>query len=379
MKRGAPAAGSVLTWITALVFTVAIGAGITQTRILWGPTALEHSRDVRRLVFAQTYQAARAVYAPAADDRRAPVVLLGNSRIWLAARPSYLEPVLAHDLPDRPLRVDNLGIFGADIRDVEPLGRHVDALAPAMVVIAVGTSDLVPDPTIPWPTLAARVFDLGWRDGPVPPIGAAEHLDRWARTAWPLFRFREMARAAIEDRVVPASDTEAFPDHFTTTAAIFAYMHGPRGAEVEAAYQTWRRQPTLANFTAYLQIGSQLHLALVRRRAQDPAIPDATSPGVRQLEALLTGLASRHVPAMVVVMPENPLLAQDAANAFHQPGFSDAVAGLITATAARAGTTVVDARDWMPADQFLDFDHLLPELSGFQTRLGAEITHALRS
>ncbi len=367
-----------LTWVTALVLTVAIGAGITQTRILWGPTALEHSRDVRRLVFAQTYQAARAVYAPPPDDR-APVVLLGNSRIWLAARPAYLEPVLARDLPDRPLRVDNLGIFGADIRDVEPLGRHVGALVPAMVVIGIGTSDLVPDPTVPWPTLAARVFDLGWRDGPVPPVGAAEHLDRWVRTAWPLFRFREMARAAIEDRVVPASDTEPFPDHFTTTAAIFAYMHGPRGAEVEAAYETWRRQPTLANFTAYLQIGSQLHLALVRRRAQDPTMPDATSPGVRQLDALLAGLAARHVPAMVVIMPENPLLAQDASNAFHRPGFSDAVAGLVTTTAARAGTPVVDARGWMPAEQFLDFDHLLPELSGFQTRLGAEITHALRS
>jgi hypothetical protein len=364
--------------VLCVVFTAAIGAVITRSRILWGPLPLEDTRNVRDLVFAQTYQAARAVYAPARDGRP-PVVLMGNSRIWLAARPSYVEPPLAADMPGRAPPVENIAIFGADIRDVASMGGQVDRMDPALVVVALGTSDLIPDPTTPWPTLAAQVFDLGWRDGPVPPAGALAHVDRWLRTAWPLYRFRELARAAIEDRIVPTQNVEAFPAHFTTTAALFRYMHGENGAKVEAAYAAWRRRPTFAGFVAYLETGSAPHLALVRARAQAHVTMDASSPGVRQLDALLAGLSADGVRTKVVVMPENPLLAEDVRGEFHQPGLSDTIAGLIATVAARHHTPVVDARAWMPPTAFLDFDHLLPDMSGFQTPLAAEIAGALRS
>jgi hypothetical protein len=47
--------------------------------------------------------------------------------------------------------------------------------------------------------------------------------------------------------------------------------------------------------------------------------------------------------------------------------------------AARCDTPVIDARSWMPAEAFIDFDHLMPDLGGFQVPLVREIVHAVPS
>lgn len=376
MRSAASPAGSPLTWALALVFLALLDAGFTRTRMLWGATAFEHTRDPQRLVFAQTYAAARTIYHPApAVGRR--VALLGNSRIWLTGRASYLEPELARLAPDRALTVDGLAIFGAGIGDMEVLSRHLGRLGPALTVVTIGTSDLLGTASAPIAGVASDLLHIGWGDGPLAPATETERVDRWLRTVWPLYRFREFGRAVLLDRIVSADDSEPFPAHFADTRALFDYMDGPKAGEVEAAYRAWRAAPTFAAFVEYLKIGSRSHLELVRARTRQIVPLTRDGPGLRALDALLARLAAAPWRTIVVMMPENPILAQDTAHEYHRDGYSDAAATMIAATAKRYGLPVIDARAWMPEEAFLDFDHLLPDLSGFQRPLAEEIVHAL--
>jgi hypothetical protein len=154
-------------------------------------------------------------------------------------------------------------------------------------------------------------------------------------------------------------------------------MHGTRGAEVEAAYRTWRRDPSLERFVAYLEIGSASHLAMVRRRVRETGPLMADGRVARVLETLLARLAGSGARVLVLLMPENPILALDRAGEYHRPGFSEEAATFLARAAARHGLPMVDARGWMAAEHFIDFDHLMPDLGDFQTPLAAEMVHAL--
>jgi hypothetical protein len=370
------AAASPRTWLLSATFVAVIGAAITGSRILWGPTAFENVRDLRHTAFGQTYQAARKIYFPARDALM-HVALLGNSRIFVAAPDGLVRRELARIAPALDGRVDNLGIFGAGVGDLEVLSRHLGHLRPSLVVVTLGGTDVLEDPSSPTANVVARLLRIGWRDGPLEPRGQEARLDRWLRTAWPLYRFREFARAAIEDRVWPPPDDGPFPDHFPSTRAVFDYMHGEKGAQVEAAYRAWRARPTLAAFVAYLSVGSAGHLDVVRRRAREGRLPGPGADTVRALDALLERLGRGPGRALVLLMPENPTLELDVTGEYHRPGASDAAEALLEQTAARHRVPFVDGRRWMPAEAFVDFDHLLPELSGFQTPLVEEIVRAL--
>jgi hypothetical protein len=375
MRGAASPAGSPLTWGLALVFLALLDAGVTRTRVLWGATAFEHTREPQRIVFAQTYAAARAIYHPAPAAGR-HVALLGNSRIWLTGRASYLEPELARLASGRDLTVDGLAIFGAGVGDMEALSRHLGHLAPALVVVTIGTSDLLGTAASPIAGVASDLLRVGWEDGPLPAASQTERVDRWLRTIWPLYRFREFGRAALLDRIAPADDPGPFPAHFADTRAVFDYMHGVKGADVERAYRVWRADPTFPAFVDYLTIGSSAHLGMVRDRTRQivPLTPER--PGVRALAALLARLAAAPWRTVVLVMPENPILARDLAHEYHRDGYSDEATAVIAAAAQRHGLPLVDARTWMPEAAFLDLDHLLPDLSGFQRPLAEEIVRA---
>ena len=79
----------------------------------------------------------------------------------------------------------------------------------------------------------------------------------------------------------------------------------------------------------------------------------------------------------MLLMPENPLLDGDVAGEYHVAGFSAAAADVIRTLAARHHFILVDGRRWLPAEAFLDLDHVLPELSGFQRPLAAEISRRI--
>jgi hypothetical protein len=362
-----------LVWLAAAVWLVAIDAAITRTGVLWGPTTFENARELRGLVFGQAYRAARRFARP---EPGRPLMVFGNSRIWLAARPGVLAPLLAASA-GAPVPVESLAVFGAGVGDLAMMARHLDDDAARAVVVAFGASDMVATSVTPLVGAPTELLGIGWRDGPLGPHSWRDRLDRWTRTVWPLYRYREFARAALLDVVAPLPDAAPAPDVFPDSLAFFEWVHGKeRAVGIEAAYRRWMRDGTLAAWVAYLEVGSPGHLALVRTRTKEWRAPTPEGPGARGLDATLAEIRRHGLRPLVVVMPENPILAQDVSGTYHRPGGSAQALAVIEAVAARHGTPVWDARAAMPASAFLDFDHLFPSPSGFQGPLAAALLRA---
>jgi hypothetical protein len=76
-------------------------------------------------------------------------------------------------------------------------------------------------------------------------------------------------------------------------------------------------------------------------------------------------------------MPENPILEEDVAGEFHRIGLADEAADLATEVAQEYGIPVVDARDWLLADRFLDFDHPIFQLEELEDGLAKEIVNVV--
>ena len=357
------------TWVLAAVFVAVFDVAITRTPVLWGPTTFEYTRDLTRQQFAQTYQATRALYAPTPAARR--MVILGNSRAFIGLRPRLLEAALAER--GSAAHVDNLAIFGAGLGDEEVLSRHLAHDDGTLVILTLDATDLLDTAALPLAGAPSRLLDIGFRDGPLPPRDVTSRVARWTRTVWPLFRFHEFARAAITDRVVPEAG-EPFPEHFATLQAVFAYRNGARAPLVEAAHAAWRADPTLARFVTYLQQASPEHLELVRARTLQAVEPGPDSPGVRVLRVLLDRLAKHR--AVVVLVPENPILAQDRTGEFHRAGLSDRVVSIIKTETDARRIRLLDLRRTLGQEAFMDFDHPVPVLGGFEQLMAAEISRA---
>lgn len=364
-------ARSPITWLLALVWVFVFDAAITRTPLLWGPTAFENSGGVR-LVFPQTYQVARKLYAPQGDpDLR--VALLGNSRVVLALREPRLDRAFETLRPDLEVATSNLGIFGSFLGETEMLARHLDALDPDVVVMALGAPDLIRDAVHPPGEGPMDLLRIGFRDSPVGEASLGERLDRWLRTVWPLYRFREFAREALLDRLLGRVDPGAPPEEFATRDELFAHLYGDRADEVAAAWRSWQARGGLARYVDYLETASPGHLArgMERARSREPLTRE--TPAVVALDALLGDLASADRTSILLLMPENPILAEDVAGTYHRPGLSEEAARLAKELAAAHGIPVIDARDWLPADRFLDFDHPIFALEELERRLAQEV------
>jgi len=374
---GRQAAARPVTWMLGLAFLVLLDAAVTRTRVLWGPTAFEHTGDIRQMTMAQTYIAARAAYAPSARAAES-VVLLGNSRIWLGARPADLDAALARRVAGVP-PVENIGIFGAGAGDLEMLSRHLVRRRARVVVVTVGTDDLVEAPGLRLAGIPEELLRIGTEPSPAVREELAGRLDRWGRTVWPLWRFRELTRAVLADRLRPDPTARPFPDKVTDTRMLFEIMHGAAAGRVEAAYQRWRREPSLARFLEYLAEPGPAYLDTIARRNAGARAPAPGAPGARAFERLLARLAEAGWRTVVVVMPENPVLAEDTDHRWHDPARAEAAFALIAAAAARHDVPLVDARRWLGAEAFLDFDHPLPGLGGFHEPLAEEVARVYGS
>jgi len=344
---------------------------VSESSWLWGKAHVWVKGAKERIFLWQAYDVARKIYHPR-RPAAVRVALLGNSRILIPARESLVEEALHRRAPGLDVRVDNLAMFGARIGDLEIVSRHLDALQPTLVILALSGNDLVPTS---WGALVnptGELLDIGWGDGPFPPPSVGARIDRWARTLWPLYRFRRFARAVIADRLSPDPGDTDFPDHFASHGAYFDFAFGqPVGAKTASAYAAWQREQTLARFVAYLEPNSKAFGMF--EAVPDPASLTLDSPGVLALDRLLARLAAGPWASLVLLMPENPLLDADRDGTYHRLGFSERSAALIRQVAAHHGVRVVDARRWMPADAFVDFQHLFPDLSGFQNPLAEEI------
>jgi hypothetical protein len=324
------------------------------------------------LGFWQAYQTARKLYRPQpeADVR---VAILGNSRVWFPARDAYVDRELRRQAPQRSVRVDDLAIFGMRIGDLEIVSRHLERLGPTHVVVTLAGSDLVPTQWGELVNITGRWFNVGWRDGPLPPESQAERVDRWLKTAWPFYRVRTFARGGLEDLVWPDPTDRKFPEHFGSSRDVFDFLHGDKAAEIEAAYQEVKRTGTLDAFIAFMKARTGMWGAV--EPLPDPSTLTLDSPGARALDRLLERLAAHPWSSLVLLMPENPVLEQDTEGKYHRPGFSGHASNIVRQIAERRGIRVADGRRWMPTEAFLDFVHLMPDVSGFQKPLVQEVLH----
>jgi hypothetical protein len=94
-------------------------------------------------------------------------------------------------------------------------------------------------------------------------------------------------------------------------------------------------------------------------------------------DALVGELARSGRASLVLLMPENPILEEDTAGEYHRPGLSDTGARLAREICAAHGVPLVDARHWLPAESFLDFDHPILDLDGLDRPLAKEIVDVL--
>jgi hypothetical protein len=226
----------------------------------------------------------------------------------------------------------------------------------------------------------ARFLNVGWRDGPNGDSSLSERLERWARTVWPLFRFRELARAALVDRVREggfAVEDSTPPGDLATPRAYFDFVHGPRGAQVDAKYRAWRADRTFASYLAFMTARDPEYLRGVRDRVRNYIPLDEESPTRRSLDALLGRIAGGHFRSTIVLMPENPVLELDRQGLYHDAELEDRAVATLLREAERFGIPVVDGRRWKPAEDFSDFDHLMIGVAGFETLLAREIARAL--
>jgi hypothetical protein len=368
---------SLLTWALALVFLVLIDAALTRTSLLWGPTAFENSGGLRT-VFPQTYQVLRKIYAPE-GNAETRVALLGNSRLALSAKERGVERALSRAAPGEDIAVSNLAIVGSSLGDTAVLARHLGAMDPDLVVLTVGAVDLLRPATNPDAEGPTSLLEIGWREGPVPDAGWGDRLDRWARTSWRLYRFREFVREAVLDRVLVRPDPGPPPTEFADTLALFRHLYGERGDEIEAARNVFLAAPDLESFARYVETVGHEHLQRQKDRSKLTHRLDQSSPSVVVLDMLLEELTASGLRVAVLLMPEQPLLALDTRGEYHRPGMAEHSASLVFQSAERFGVPVIDARGWMPAECFLDFDHPLFELEYFEEPLAREILHALES
>lgn len=378
MRPPHPAAGSWLTWGLAALLVLAVNALVLHTPLIWGKATIwvhDPKARLERLAFWQTYDVARTLYRPQ-PPAALRVAILGNSLVWFPAQPAYVARELRRADPGLDVRVDNLSFFGAKIGDIEIVSRQLRRLDPSVVVLALGGTELVPT-SLPLVNPTGRLLEVGWADGPLPPASQAERVERWLRTAWPLYRFRKFARDGLADRVHPAVEDERVPEHFASAAEVLTFLDANLGATSAAAFERFRRAPTLDAYIAYLR--ARWLPPEPFDPLPDPATLTLDSPGVVVLDRLLARLAAGPWQTVVLLTPENPILDLDREGRYHRLGFSDHAAGLIETVAARHGMRVVDARRWMPAEAFMDFVHLFPDVSGFQVPLAEEIRRASRS
>ena len=360
-----------LTWVLALLFLVLIDFTIRHC-VLWPVATFEDTRDFGRIVFGQTYRAARQLYAPQ-PSTKTRVALIGDSRLMMAARNETLEREITTRRPDVDVKVHNLAIFGAAIGDLKAVSRHVAGEEIDLVVIAVDELSLYPQELRNVP---ASLMRTGWRDGGVA-VAMSERVDRWLRTLWPLYRFREFARAAIVDRFLPDPTSQPWPERFPSMSSFLDYVHQGHNEDAEQAHRRWLREPTLQGFVSFLNVGRPDYVDWVRRRAKSARRLKVGDPAVRLFDSMLAELVKKGIPAWVLRPPRNPLLEQDRDGEFGDYEKARGANDLIGQVAARHGVPVIDASGVMPSTAYFDLDHLAPDLAGFEPFLAEQLADAL--
>jgi len=160
---------------------------------------------------------------------------------------------------------------------------------------------------------------------------------------------------------------------------LFRHLYAERAQSVWDAHTRFLESQTLDDFTAFVNAIGPEHLKRQKERVRTALPIDADSAAIVTLDWFLAELAASDRKVVMLLMPENPVLAQDGKKELHRPGRLAYAAKLATDLAARHGIPVIDARAWLPASAFLDFHHPIFEPERFERLMAEEILNALDS
>jgi hypothetical protein len=357
------------SWLVALTLLAGLDVAILKSGLLFRPWAFESSRDPAMTLIAQSFSITRKMNTPTPAGRRR-VVLLGSSRAMMGA---WHEPGIERRMPpsDDPIQFDNLAMFGAAMPELAAIARWTTQARPDLAMLAIGPAELL---TPPGPAHSGtRLLRRGWSwEDILSGEPFTDQFDRILRSTWKLYGFREFIRAALEDLLMRRKGPETAVE-FRSIEEFHQRMHPPEAARAATTYQNFLRDPHLESYLAYL--GPQ-RLAPYHR-----AVSEWQAPSPRALAALdttLEYLTQSSTRTVILLMPQSPLLAEDETGDLHRPRMEASAVEAIQDAARRHGVEVIDARNWISAERFLDFHHLMPGLSGFEDLLAKEITDGLK-
>jgi hypothetical protein len=281
------------------------------------------------------------------------VVMLGSSRTAYGFDGSLLEADLSADA-GRPVIVYNLGrMGGGPIAESVYLQRLLaDGIRPTLLLVEV------PPYVLSREGSAHEAESL--QVGPLDPI-ERELLHRLGEEA-------EDGLPQWVDRAVP----------IYSRRRVILYKLSPSllGRDVRAMCRSqWWRQLNASGWSPLERPGAHQAIEDAHMRSAEPLIarlqgiqPSDDLPACRALEYVVQLAHQERIPVALVVMPEGPRLRQ----AYPEASW-DRIWAYLQDLGARSGSPVINAREWIAAEDFADPDHLGPSGARlFTERLGRE-------
>jgi hypothetical protein len=278
------------------------------------------------------------------------VVMLGSSRTYFGLQPDAMNGALTREV-GRPISVVNAGATGAGpLTELFTWRRlHRDGVRPDLLLIEVLPAFL--SRSFPIDEVCANRMSadrLRWSDLPL--------LQRYIRTPRPTLR-RDVALAGIGGVY-----NHRIGILFAVAPGLLTGQ-GPTDAPLVA-----KPGPGLMWTDPSQELRSKA-LAEARREYADTlqAAPAAGS-GCDALRELLAACRRDGVPAALVVMPEGPVF-----RSWYAPETWKWIQAWLEQVAHENGAALINAREWIAEDEFMDSHHLLPRgADRFSERLGRE-------
>lgn len=287
----------------------------------------------------------------ASGDRPLSVVVLGSSRTAWGLRGKIIEDDLSRSL-GRPVVVFNFGLLGAGpVTTLISLKRLLaDGVRPDWLLVEV----------LPACLLGRQLMEVeaGWlltahlRRSELRLVqrssgGTRNHLRRdwWLTWAPPCYGHRVAILNDVLPSLLDVRDRCAEFEHLDDSG--------------------WEAIPAT-------RVSPEALNALLIKTRKGCAVglsgPCLNAAAVAGLSETLEVCRAERLPVALVLMPEGPAL-----RACYPPGAWDRAKAFLTDLSGRSGVPVIDVREWMAEEDFVDSHHLLPRAAAvFSERLGRE-------
>ncbi len=297
---------------------------------------------------------ARLQKGASADPKRTlTVVVLGSSRVYYGLVPEALDGPLSRQL-GRPVSVLNFGQSGAGGVSQLMTWRRLrrDGVRPDLILVEA------------WPRALDEVNVPAEFSEDRMPAGRLRWFDL------PLLRRYHFVRPHLTRDVALAEINALYSRRLWVIQTVAPDLLPGAPAAISSLTERLT-PPPLAGMTPE-------RMAAIREDARQNLAPCMATiavggRGYEALRELLRSCREAGVPAALLVMPEGPSL-----RGWYAPETWATFRGRLEQFGRESGALVVDAREWIEEDDFLDSYHLLPRgAEKFSERLGEELVPCL--